>query len=269
MNLTMNRLVLVALAIGLLATAPGSLSGGIPPIESRHADHPMPAWVSAADVLDEAGRLSRSAFDPRDRRVAFETLDRQMSRLSPTERAEPCAIRLERISWQPLYPRPLGTLEEIVRNSPAWYQGEVLEQDVGFFYGILGTLLRLEIVASHDAAQGEPGSVNEIYVFVQVARLVTEGVEVCKGIGEPVPEVGKRLLVFSGAPASQTGEERLLTPVSNELFFELPDGQAALPLHMRQELGELHELQFDELLRRVVQVLNEVAKGRDSSSPVS
>jgi len=194
----------------------------------------VPAWVSANAALDADGNLRAQLFGDRISSAQAN------ARLNGTS-SDDCRVF---VGPAPEHYQSTGSVDDLVRNAKVIVSGRVLEIREGFYYGVPGSLIRLE------ASVLKGGPKPETLLFYQLARIRTsEGMICAKPLGEfTAPAANDRMLAFSMTePLATPAGGILWVDTTRQLVHDSAGGRKVFaPAPLRGE-----DATFDTIERRV------------------
>ncbi|HEX9986067.1 MAG TPA: hypothetical protein VGF69_22590 [Thermoanaerobaculia bacterium] len=188
------------------------------------------AWVAADAAVNERGQIREELF-------LLGRIDSARRIARRNGATDEC--RFFSGPPTPEHFKPTNSLDTLLEHSETIVSAKVMAIRQGFYYGIPGSLLRLN--AKQIRGKGRHGP---LYLFYQLAKIPTaEGLVCSKPLGEFVaPAVGDRMLIYSlGSPEQTDSGEVIWVDASTQLIHESRGERLVTPKAL-QETGVTFDL---------------------------
>ena len=210
----------------------------------------LPSWVPVGHFLDADGTAQWDLLGEQEAsrlRSQLERVSDAARRAGPERDAsQECLLSFLPVFPDRVDPRPTSTLDDLVEGSSSILLGRVVDRAAGLYRSLLGSLLEIEVERVY---RGRLATAR-FYVFVEDAEILVDGVRICKSGLRPQPAIGAKLLLFYFDDVHAELPGSVVTPIDDELFYELEDATASLPVRMQTTLGTGYSIPFSELVER-------------------
>lgn len=244
------------LVLGLALGAPTNRAQEL--LYARSGTDAPPTWVSTTHAL-RGVTVDWNLFDSEDRDNLEFYLDLLATTPPDRDSADGCALEASYAIVTPPPDAPdRSSLQGVVTSYRDAFLGRVNSVTPGFYQGILGSLVRLQLQQTLD---GTPPPIPTVNAFIEAGTVTLRGRKICKpGARGQLPTPGARLLFFTNQTSLADRDDPVLFLEDEAVFYNTADG-VSLSQVMTRQLPEDYHLSFDEFLVKLAQLREQVREG--------